>query len=213
MKVKGFLDTIKWYDKNSQFYAKSIQHYSSFEELNEFASLLPKKAKVLDAGCAAGRDAAELARRGIEPIGIDLSSNLIKIAKKRYPSIKFVQGNFLKLPFKNSYFQGVWAHASLLHLDSVKDVKKALSEFYRVLQKGGIIHVYVKAQTGRKKYAIVKDKLSKHDRFFQFFKRNELKKLIKNAGFKMIKIEQYNETEKNPKGRKEVEWIDCLARK
>ena len=213
MKIKGFEDTIRWYNKNAKFYADSIQNYSSPDEIDELVNLLPKKAKVLDAGCAAGRDTAVFAIRGMNPLGIDLSSNLIKIAKKRYPSIKFVQGNFLKLPFKNSYFQGVWAHASLLHLDSVKDVKKALSEFYRVLQKGGIIHVYVKAQTGRKKYAIVKDKLSKHDRFFQFFKRNELKKLIKNAGFKMIKIEQYNETEKNPKGRKEVEWIACLARK
>ncbi|TAL52767.1 MAG: class I SAM-dependent methyltransferase, partial [Nanoarchaeota archaeon] len=130
MKIRGFEDTINWYDKNAESYTKAIQNYSSFDELNEFVSLLPKKAIVLDAGCAAGRDAAVMKRGGIKPIGIDLSSNLIKIAKKRYPKIKFIQGNFLKLPFEIGSFDGVWTHASLLHFDSVKDVKKALSEFY-----------------------------------------------------------------------------------
>ena len=91
--------------------------------------------------------------------------------------------------------------------------KKALSEFHRVLSSKGILHVLVKAQTGDNKTAIVLDTTSKHERFFQYFSQEEIKKLLEEAGFETFKIEQYNERDKDPKGRTEVEWILSLSRK
>jgi len=46
------------------------------------------------------------------------------IARTTYPEIKFVEGNFLNLPFADQSFDGIWAHASLLHLETVKAVEK-----------------------------------------------------------------------------------------
>jgi ubiquinone/menaquinone biosynthesis C-methylase UbiE len=213
MEIKGLEDTVHWYDEHAQEYSKAVEPLPQLDEIDEFSSLLPKDARVLDVGCAGGRDSKLLAKRGFEVTGVDLSSGLIGVAKKKSPDIEFVQANFLDLPFPENSFEGVWAQASLLHLESVEDVKKALSEFFRVLKKKGVVHITVKAQTGEDKFAVVSDKLSKHDRFFQFFRKEEVEKLLEEAGFEPEKVEQTKETEKNPEGRPEVEWIRYLGRK
>ena len=51
-------------------------------------SILPNDLsgkRVLDAGCGPGQFSIELAQRGASVLGIDISSNLIEIAKKRLP--------------------------------------------------------------------------------------------------------------------------------
>lgn len=213
MKIKGFKDTIKWYDQNAQQYSQATKVTYSQEAIDKFIGLLPKGAKVLDAGCASGRDSALLTDKRCRVTGIDLSRGLIEIAKREYPNINFIHGSFLELPFDDEDYDGVWANASLLHLETDNDVRKALKEFSRVLKKNGILHILVKAQTGKEKTAIVKDSLSNHDRFFQYFKAPELEELIIESGFEKIYLEQYRETDKNPKGRPEVKWIWLLARK
>jgi ubiquinone/menaquinone biosynthesis C-methylase UbiE len=213
MDIKGFEDTIGWYDKNAEKYANSTEQHASPEQIKEFVDSLPSNAKVLDAGCGGGRDTKLLQEAGTNTTGLDLSSGLINEAKKRHPEINFVQGSFLELPFDDSSFDGVWAHASLLHLEKVEDVKKALSEFNRVLNPNGVLHILVKAQTGDEKTAVVSDSLSGHDRFFQYFTQEELQRLLQEQGFESTKIEQYKETDKSPQGRPEVEWILSLSKK
>lgn len=213
MKIKGFKDTIDWYNDNASQYAQSTKNRASIDDLNEFATKIPKGGKVLDAGCASGRDTKLLSEKGLESIGIDLSKGLLKIARTTYPNLKFVEGNFLDLPFEDSYFDGIWAHASLLHLETVNEVNKAIKEFYRVMKTGGTIHIQVKAQTGKEKTAVVSDSLSKHDRFFQYFTKSEIKKLLTKNNFDIIKLQQYKEIDKRLNGRPEVEWILALARK
>jgi ubiquinone/menaquinone biosynthesis C-methylase UbiE len=209
MNVKGFEDTIEWYNQNARSYAQSIENLASLEQIDEFARLLPKNANVLDAGCGGGRDTNLLKDRGVNATGIDLSHGLIDVARQKYPSINFVEGNFLNLPFEEKTFDGVWAHASLLHLETREDVESVLREFFRVLKQGGILHIFVKAQTGAEKTAVVTDTLSKHDRFFQYFTEDEISSLLRASGFKNIEIRQCED----PGGRPEVKWILSLSRK
>jgi SAM-dependent methyltransferase len=46
-------------------------------------------AAVLDAGCGTGRVAIELARRGIEVVGVDISSSMIQTAQVLGPELDF----------------------------------------------------------------------------------------------------------------------------
>jgi len=71
----------------------------------------------------------------------------------------------------------------------------------------------VKTQAGAKKTAIVKDKLSNHERFFRYFTKKEMKALLTENGFSIIQIEQYKEIERIPHGRPEVELTWALAKK
>jgi len=210
MKIKGFQDTINWYNKNAKKYdTESVQNVKPIEQIDEFIKLIPKDSKVLDAGCGPGRDTKLITDRGVSVMGIDLSTELIKIARKKYPNIKFIVGNFLNLPFPIDHFGGVWAHASLIHFETVEDVVKALKEFYRVLTPGGILHLFVREKTANKKFDIVSDVLSKYNRLFQYFTKEEIEDYLKKVGFKVTKlVECYD-----PAGRSDVKWILSLARK
>lgn len=126
MKIVGFQDTIDWYNQNALDYSNSIQDLVSYDQIEEFIKHLPNNSKVLDAGCAAGRDTKIINDRGFKTIGLDISKELIKIAKQKYPDIEFIEGNLLELPFADNYFGGVWAHASLLHFETVRDFIKTL---------------------------------------------------------------------------------------
>jgi len=216
MIVKNAKDTIEWYNKNAVAYSQAANAHSSAhgqEQIDQFVNLLPKNTLVLDVGCGSGRDTNILIKNGLRAIGIDLSSGLIEVARKTFPTLEFIEGDMTSLPFEDTRFEGIWAHASLLHLETVEDVKKALSEFCRVLKQNGVLHVMVKAQTGKEKTAIVTDSLSKHDRFFQYFTKPEMESLLSGSGFETILLEQYKETDRNPQGRPEVEWILALAKK
>lgn len=65
-------------------------------EADLIESLQP--ASVLDAGCGMGRVAIELARRGIEVVGVDLDEDLLGFARRSAPSI-------------------AWAHADLATME------------------------------------------------------------------------------------------------
>jgi ubiquinone/menaquinone biosynthesis C-methylase UbiE len=213
MSVTGLEDTIKWYDDHAEQYAEAGAAYFDINHITTFAKRLPNGATVLDAGCGAGRDADILSKQGLEVTGVDLSGGLLEVARKKFPEITFVQGNLLDLPFDDASFDGVWSNTSLLHLETAEDVKRALGEIYRVLKKPGLLHVVVKAQTGANKTAVVSDKLSGHDRFFQYFTVDELSQLLTAAGFNITHIKEYSETETIPHGRPEVKLIWCLAQK
>jgi len=213
MSVTGLEDTIKWYDEHAEQYAEAGATYFDMNHITTFAKRLPQGASVLDAGCGAGRDADILSKQSLKMTGIDLSTGLLEVARKKFPEITFVEGNLLGLPFDDTSFDGVWSNTSLLHLETVENVKQALAEMYRVLKKPGLLHVVVKARTGADKTAVVSDKLSGHDRFFQYFAADELSLLLTEAGFTVDQIKEYSEIETIPHGRPEVRLIWCLAQK
>jgi len=210
----GFKKTINWYDKYAKEYAFAGNKYASPAQINDFVRFLKPKSRVLDAGCGFGRDTNLLTQKGLNVVGLDLSSGLIQIAKKKLPQINFIEGNFLTLPFNDKYFDGVWAHASLVHLESVVDVKKALKEFNRVLKPEGILHLTVRTNIYGNKFGTEKDKNTNTDRFFQYFSKDEIEILTKKSGFSTIKLYQFKDPNSAKKyDNKLVEWIRFLGRK
>lgn len=49
-----------------------------------------RPTSVLDAGCGTGRVAIELARRGVEVVGVDQSAEMLSVARERAPEIRWV---------------------------------------------------------------------------------------------------------------------------
>lgn len=213
MEIHGFQDTIDWYNANAETYAESGIHNFDLNHIHTFVASLIPGANVIDLGCGPGRDTNLLAKEGLKVTGLDISDGLLRVARRDFPHLTFVEGNLFALPFSEESFDGAWSNASLLHLETIENVSTALREVYRVLKKGGIFHILVKAQTGTEKTAIVADTLSQHDRFFHYFTTDELSQLLQEAGFAIIHTKQYNETETIRGGRPEVELIWVLAQK
>lgn len=208
MKTKSFKNTIRWYDEYAEEYAKFSYALVQTDIIEKFLTMLPQNPSILDAGCGPGRDTAIFAQKGAEVIGLDISKEILKIARKKHPFISFVEGNFLYLPFKDKTFNGVWAHAALVHLETIEEVKKSLEEFYRVLKKGGVINVYVREQSQGEEFEIVKDTNANNERFFRYFTMEEMRKYLEETGF-TIKEATYRESQR----RKGLRWISIFAGK
>lgn len=209
MKITGFKDTIDWYDDNADLYATSANKAIPFKAIAYFLDFLPKNPRILEAGCAGGRESKVFVEKNIDVVGVDISEGLLKVAKEVNPTVRYIQADFRDLPFKDREFDAVWSHASLVHMETIEDMKKSLKEFHRVLKSSGYLYVYVKLQQGEEKTAIVSDVLSNHERFFRYYTQEEIASLLSDTGFDVLDSHLCDDLH----GRPEVKWIEVMARK
>lgn len=209
MEIHGFRDTIKWYDDNAEQYEKNSKLISFEKAVDDFLDKLPTSPVVLDAGCGTGRETRLFHEKRARVTGVDISKGLLEVARRENPDIEFVEADFTDLPLEDQSFDGVWSHASLVHLENIEEVKAALAEFRRVLKPGGFLYVYVKEQQGDEKTAVVSDSLSEHDRFFRYYESVELKSLLREAGFSVGDLEHTEDSH----GRTEVKWLRAVVQR
>lgn len=214
MEINGFDDTIAWYDANAKTYADKTDLFVRKKVIDQFVDLLPSSgADVLDAGCGVGKTTRVLAETGLKMTGLDISEGLLAEAKKRAPEINFLKGDMRQLAFPDEKFDGIFAQASLVHLETLEDVEITLSEFKRVLKPDGVLFFSVKAKRGEAETEVVSDKLSGHPRFFRYYTKEQLTSLLDKHGFTILEMDQENEMLQDPTGRPEVDWIFVFARK
>ena len=91
-----------------------------------FCRELPKGGSIIDVGSGTGLPFAKLfLEKGFDYLGIDISSRMIKIARKNVPSAKFKKRSMTDLNYDRE-FDGVFSHYTLLLLnpDMLKDVAR-----------------------------------------------------------------------------------------
>lgn len=91
-------------------------------------------SKSLELGCGTGRLANSLFQISDNVYGIDLSQEVLKIAKEKYPKLKLERSEVINLPYADNYFDMVIINGSLHHFFAVEQTFK---EAYRVLKSGG----------------------------------------------------------------------------
>ncbi len=96
---------------------------------------------VLDCGCGTGRFADLFEQRGARVVGMDISGNMIKIAKHKVPSAEFIIGDMLNTPFKERQFDIVICSQVLTHLH---EYKKPLLEMERIIKEHGTITIDIR---------------------------------------------------------------------
>ena len=70
-------------------------------EASFVAALEPRS--VLDAGCGTGRVAIELARRGIDVVGVDADGSMIDVAQRRAPALSWVHADLTTLDLGRAF--------------------------------------------------------------------------------------------------------------
>ncbi|WP_254456292.1 class I SAM-dependent methyltransferase [Paeniglutamicibacter quisquiliarum] len=65
-------------------------------------AMLPRAARVLDAGCGTGRVGGALAARGHQVTGVDLDAELLAAARADFPGSRWLQGNLASLDLRTS---------------------------------------------------------------------------------------------------------------
>lgn len=190
------------YDKIAESYAKEFSKPSGY--IDEFLSLIPKNAKILDVGCGVGVDASYMVSEGFEVIGVDLSKEMLKLAKQKFPKIDFRQQDIRKLDFPPNSFDGILASCSLIHIPK-KNVPALLNRFYRMLKENGVI--YIALQGGKSEEIFVNQPFKPDEKLFlNIISFDEIKNLLVNAKFSIVK-----KYEKQPKSKKELNFTKLFV--
>jgi ubiquinone/menaquinone biosynthesis C-methylase UbiE len=175
-------------------------------ELAIFKKYLSDGDKLLDVGCGNGRLSEFSKNKKINYIGADVSSELISLAKKRYPKKRFLVADNLNLPFLDDNFDKVFSIAVLHTIPSANFRKKAIFEIKRVLKEKGLFFATVWDMKWKNKLPLFlkysflkmigKSRLDfgdvfvpwadKTKRYYHLFTEKELVSLVREAGFKII---------------------------
>lgn len=191
------LMSIKYYQDNAQAFFESTIDVDMRELYAPFTEKLPSGAKILDAGCGSGRDAKAFMSMGFDVEAIDASSELVKRA--RSIGINVEQKSFTEVT-KTSYYDAIWACASLLHVphNELLDTMLSLS---KSLKNGGVWYVSFKYGTGQRE---------KDGRLFSDLNESTLERLV--SRIKGIEINSmWVTTDKRPS--RDETWINALLRK
>lgn len=120
-----------YWDKNALDDEVDIKYISDADDKWCLYDIGELTGNVLEIGCGVGR----LMKDGYT--GIDISQNMLDIAKKRKPKCHFKLTDGRTIPFKDKSFDTVYCYLVFQHLP--KDaVKGYIDEAYRVLKKDGI---------------------------------------------------------------------------
>lgn len=201
--------TIASYNAFAEEYVQKNAANAPVQERELFLSKLPAHATILDAGCGPGRDSAYFSSKGYEVTGIDLSSKFIQIARQTVPKATFTLMDLRRILFPEQSFDGIWACASLLHLERT-EVPAVLAAFYRRLKPGGVLFVQVKEGVGKK---LVRDgMLGKKRRFFTYFQPDAVRALLSESGFIVESLYTWDQKDRSPERSSQI-WIASFSKK
>ena len=119
-------------------------------EINQlFYKNIPKGSEILDFGCAWGRIAFLLQKRGYNVTGFDLNQNAVETAlkkavetnKKYIFQVQFHTANAMKLPYPDKSFDACILQAFLTTIIKPEHRTLVLKEANRILKDDGILYL------------------------------------------------------------------------
>ena len=100
---------------------------------------LKENDAVLDVACGTGELLNDLNDKcPIKGVGIDISDEMIRVAKSKYGKFEFIESSCTPLPFDENKFDVLTVSASFHHFPYPDEFAK---EAYRVLKPGGTLYV------------------------------------------------------------------------
>ncbi|WP_327117393.1 class I SAM-dependent methyltransferase [Nocardia sp. NBC_01730] len=91
---------------------------------------------VADIGCGPGHVTAHLNALGPTTFGIDLSSEMVALARRGHPELRFDEGSMTALELPDGVLGGILAFYSTIHTPP-QQLPVVFTEFQRVLAPGG----------------------------------------------------------------------------
>ncbi|WP_049567470.1 class I SAM-dependent methyltransferase [Nonomuraea sp. SBT364] len=96
----------------------------------------PGAGEVADLGCGPGRVTAHLRSLGVNAFGVDLSPQMVAVARRSYPDLRFEQGSMTALDLADEAVGGAIAWYSTVHTPP-EVLPAVFDEIHRVLAPGG----------------------------------------------------------------------------
>lgn len=190
--------TLDFYNNNSKTYIESTLSVDMSHLYNDFLKHIPKGGHILDLGCGSGRDSLEFIKQGYNVTAVDGSKEL-SIAASKLIEQEVICSKFEELQLTEK-FHGIWACASLLHVNR-KDILDVIKNTSSNLKDNGVF--YMSFKYGEKEY------IDEKGRYFNCYTEETFNELIsKVEGLDIMKI--YKTIDIVP-GRGDIIWLNILC--
>jgi demethylmenaquinone methyltransferase / 2-methoxy-6-polyprenyl-1,4-benzoquinol methylase len=91
-------------------------------------------ARVLDVACGTGDLALEAVSRGASVVGLDFSSEMLRLAREKSAAVEWIEGSALDLPFADDAFDAATVGFGARNF---ADLERGVTEMVRVVKPGG----------------------------------------------------------------------------
>jgi len=207
--VQDTINIPKYYDTlasdyDTRFSNPQLDYMRTVENAVLQENLVDFRGLILDVGCGTGEQTLALAKDGFSVIGLDISAEMIRIAKKKSDEagllIPFIIASADALPFKENSISmltsmfGAYSH--------IPEFDRAFSEMHWVLADGGkalftivnrwnlnwwLMHTFV-GNRDWVRHALKNKDFVSDGLWTYYFSRRELVKKMRGAGFQRARV-------------------------
>ena len=195
MKIK----TIEYYNENVSKFVNDTQDVVFCATQDLFLSYLNEGNSILDLGCGSGRDTKYFLSKGYKVDAMDGSMEICKVASD-YTGINVKCLLFNELDEIDKY-DGIWACASILHLDR-DDLIDVFHRIARALKDNGILYTSFK-------YSEFEG--MRNGRYFTDFTIESFNEFQTNIPEFIIEKKWITSDVRN--GREDEKWLNLIMRK
>lgn len=188
----------EYYELHAKLYAEETFSADMSEQYRRFLPLLRERARILDVGSGSGRDACYFQNHGYQVTALEPSKNLCREIRKVF-SGEIVCSDIQSYQ-PDQRFDGIWACASLLHLQE-KEILCFFEKINLYLNEKGI--VYLSGKNG------ISTGEAADGRYFLEFTEQFVGKIL--AVNDRMKLEELWYT-KDVSGRKGFRWMNMILK-
>jgi SAM-dependent methyltransferase len=103
---------------------------------------------VLDGGCGTGRVARELARRGVEAVGVDIDDEMLATARRKSPELRWINADLASLDLARTFDVVLLAGNVMIFLAPGSE-GTVVTNLARHVARGGVLIAGFQVQAGR----------------------------------------------------------------
>lgn len=170
------------YNRIARRYHDDRDRFKDKGQLDEFTSLLPENARILDVGCGTGVPITRfLVDSGHKVVGIDFSEGMLALAREHVPEAEFYQKDITELDFDENSFDALTAGYCIFHVPR-EEHAGIFRKFHDILKTGGLMLVSM----GSTEWEGTEDDFHGGDMFWSHYGPTRSLEIIKEAGFSII---------------------------
>lgn len=152
--------------------------------IDQFLQSLEGK-NVLDAGCGNGRDCKYINQKGFKVKGIDLSKEMLVIAKKMVPKVDFEVMDITNITYSDNSYDGIISNCSFFHIP-VEELPKTLNSFSKILKPNSKLLLILQEGLGE---AMIEEPFRKGVYIYiNYFSVKQISELLLKHGFEIDSI-------------------------
>lgn len=193
------MDSIEYYNQYASIYFENTVDLDVSHLMEPFLSYLDEGSSVLDLGCGSGRDSLTFLDMGYDVTALDGSEEMCSLASI-HTDLDILHMQFKDLDFEE-VFDGIWACASLVHIEKDK-LPSIIKKISKALNPGGIFYMSVH----RGDFEGIRNQ-----RYFAEYNEQELQNILHK--FPELKIQDIWTTEDVRNKSNGQEWLNLLVQK